>query len=118
MFVCLITAQEHQSPRWDFISFVSTKMPDALDDKCEGDSPEQFSIQPWSHTRDSLARMFQPKTERESGRKKPDFHFQVSFSFKEHQSAFQDITKEEFINIHKVSLLTQHTSKGLKVENY
>lgn len=42
-------------------------MPDALDDKYEGDSPEQFSIQAWSHTRDSLAKVCQPKTERESG---------------------------------------------------
>ena len=38
-------------------------MPDALDDKCEGDSPEQFSIQAWSHTRDSLAKVCQPNTE-------------------------------------------------------
>ena len=68
VFVWLTTAQENQSPRWNFISFVSTKMPDALDDKYEGDSPEQFSNQAWSHTRDSLAKVcFKPKTERESG---------------------------------------------------
>ena len=63
VFVWLTTAQENQSPRWNFISFVSTKMPDALDDKYEGDSPEQFSIQAWSHTRDSLAKVCQPNTE-------------------------------------------------------
>jgi len=67
VFICLITAQEDQSLRWDFISFLSTKMPDALDDKCEGDSQEQFSIQAWSHTGDSLAKVCQPNNERESG---------------------------------------------------
>jgi len=39
----------------DFLSFGSTKMPDALYDKCACDSPEQHSIEPWSHTRDSLS---------------------------------------------------------------
>jgi len=85
-------------------------MPDALDDKCKGDSPEQFSIQALSHTRDSLAKVCQPKTERESGDREQKSLVSVSrslFSFKEHQSAFResDIIKEEFINIHKVSPL-------------
>lgn len=41
--VCLFETCPGESPRWNFISFVSTKMPDALDDKFACDSPEQLS---------------------------------------------------------------------------
>ena len=42
-------------PWWNFKSFGGTKMPDAPHDKCAVDSPEQLSMQLWSHKRDSLS---------------------------------------------------------------
>jgi len=47
-------------------------MPDALYDKCACDSPEQHSIEPWSHTRDSLSSANQTVSESGFEEKKRD----------------------------------------------